>query len=396
MLYVLRTFPKLSETFVINEALGMIRRGHDVRIMVIDRECDDLALFADWPELAPLTRRVSISPIDLLRVALGGWTPVAEAKRVRRVWAAAASTAVVRRLGGWQPDVIHAHFANVPALLASAIAHRLGKPWTMMPHTEDYMVAVPPDILRDRVREAACTFAISKFAQHQIQQLTGIPEREMDERSIVVRASNRLSIIEHARTPDPISVQLISVARLVPQKGVDVSIRAFARAFENIKSDRSANPEITYRIVGDGPMREGLEGLVAELGVGHAVTFSGSLSHDEAVRAIEAADIAVLACRIEASGNMDGIPVFLMEAGAVGLPVLSTRLSGIPELVEDGTGGLLVTPDSVDELTTAILRLATNAEMRTQMGRALQQRIADEFLMERQLDRIETRWSMLH
>jgi len=139
----------------------------------------------------------------------------------------------------------------------------------------------------------------------------------------------------------------LSVAALREKKGHHILIRA-----AGILRDR----EIPFRlvIVGEGPERERLEALVAECGVIEYVELAGAASAEQVAERLGVADVFVLACTTAANGDLDGIPISLMEAMAVGVPVVSTHQSGIPELIEDGRSGRLVEPNDPEGLADAI------------------------------------------
>src|SRR4029453_18719903 len=144
--------------------------------------------------------------------------------------------------------------------------------------------------------------------------------------------------------------RLVCVARLESTKGQADLLEAFARA-------RLEGPDLTLDLIGDGADRARLERLRDQLGLGDELRFHGALRTDQVRTVLDTADIFVLPSLRHPSGRMDGIPVALMEAMASGLAVIATRLSGIPELVIHERTGLLVTPESPDELAIALGRL---------------------------------------
>jgi glycosyltransferase involved in cell wall biosynthesis len=168
-------------------------------------------------------------------------------------------------------------------------------------------------------------------------------------------------------------------------KGVDASIRAFSRV-------RERHPGARYRVVGDGPARPALEALVRSLGLEDAVTLHGRVPNADAQALLRDAHVAVLACRVDERGAADGVPVFLMEAGALGVPVLTTDVTGVPELVHDGSSGLVVPPGDGAALADAMLRLAADASLRARLAGGLREVVDGEFSPLRQLDRMHAVW----
>jgi glycosyltransferase involved in cell wall biosynthesis len=165
---------------------------------------------------------------------------------------------------------------------------------------------------------------------------------------------------------------VVAVGRLVPKKGMDVLVRAVADL-------AGSDQPVLCEIIGDGPERGRLQALVAELGVAPLVTLRGGLPPAEARRRVAEADLFALACLRAPNGDMDGIPVALMEAMAASTPVISTRLSGIPELIADGESGLLVEPGDVDGLATAIRRLAEDSALAARLAAGGRRRVAEDF-----------------
>jgi colanic acid/amylovoran biosynthesis glycosyltransferase len=164
-------------------------------------------------------------------------------------------------------------------------------------------------------------------------------------------------------------VEVITVARLVEKKGIEYAIRAAALVLR----DRS----FRYTIVGDGPERQRLEGLIDHLGVSGSVRIIGWRGHDEVHRLLSTADAFMLPSVTAADGDEEGLPVALMEAMAAGLPVLSTLHSGIPELVRDGIEGFLVRERDVEALASRCSVLVDDPRLRAELGSAARLRIEE-------------------
>ena len=168
---------------------------------------------------------------------------------------------------------------------------------------------------------------------------------------------------DQAERPD---TRILSIARLVAKKGLDDSIRAFARAHPTLKG------AWRYEIIGDGPMRAGLEALAASLGVGHLVQFRGTLPRDETLRALRAASVFVLASKTGEGGDTEGTPVSILEAATIGLPIVTTIHAGIPQLLPPHSArAAMLRPEGDGEgISAAILLLATDPGLRGEWGEA--------------------------
>jgi len=166
------------------------------------------------------------------------------------------------------------------------------------------------------------------------------------------------------------------VARLVEKKGLGDVIRA-----ADILRRRGRGFQV--EIIGSGPQRQVLEHQVTRLGLNDRVRLVGAQSHDMVCRAYQRASIFVLPCVVAGDGDRDGIPNVLLEAMGSGIPVVSTPVSGIPELIESERDGLLVPPNDPASLADALDRLLTSAELRERLGRAARAEIEAHFSIDR-------------
>jgi glycosyltransferase involved in cell wall biosynthesis len=184
------------------------------------------------------------------------------------------------------------------------------------------------------------------------------------------------------RDPDR-PVRLLGVARLVPKKGVEVLLEALA----------TLPPELHWRYehVGGGPLLDRLAGTAARLGLAGRITWRGALAQDQVVDAYRAADLFVLASRIAPDGDRDGLPNVALEAGALELPVVASRIGAVPELIEDGANGRLVPADDAPALAAALAALIRDPAARLRCGRAGRRRVLEQFAMEPGIDRLAAR-----
>ncbi|MBK8905559.1 MAG: glycosyltransferase family 4 protein [Anaerolineaceae bacterium] len=173
---------------------------------------------------------------------------------------------------------------------------------------------------------------------------------------------------------------LLTVGRLVPRKGIDLMLQALPLILRETA--------VIYHIGGSGPDRVRLEKLVQVLGIQHAVRFLGRIPDDELPQLYASADLFVMPNReIQEEGSLEGFGIVFLEASASGLPVIAGRSGGAVEAVQDGITGLLVTPDSVEELATAVLTLLQDAPKRQQMGQAGRQWVETEMNWDRTAQR---------
>lgn len=266
---------------------------------------------------------------------------------------------------------LHIHFAHVPTQIGMYAAAMAGIPFTVMAHAND--IFERGLLLRQKAERAKKFLTISEHNRKYLLSL-GLP----DEKLAVVRCG--VSFHAPAVWPQPCQkprYRLGTLGRLVEKKGIDVLLRAIAEV-----------GSVHLTIAGDGPLRGELESLVKELGIESSVEFFGSISHHEVTSWLSELDVFVLACKQDRNGDMDGIPVVLMEAMSQGVPVISTRLSGISELVMHESTGLLAAPgDSVD-LAKQIKYMLGSAELRTQLALQAKEHVQLEFGQSVNIDRL--------
>jgi colanic acid/amylovoran biosynthesis glycosyltransferase len=271
---------------------------------------------------------------------------------------------------------LHAHFANSGSDLAQIASEIGGSSWswsfTMHGPTEFYDLRWYR--LHHKVRTAAFVACISDFARSQLMAVSR-PE-DWPKLRIVHCGVDRTALPARSSDPDVRDViRVVCVGRLVPEKGQHVLVDAV----EELK--RRGVP-LRLTLVGDGPTRQQLEERVAREGLGESVLIAGAKPHPEVLAIVGDADVFCLPSFAE------GVPVSLMEAMALGVPVVSTRVMGIPELIDDGATGILVAPGNADQLVGALERLAGDADLREQLGQAGRERIAADFDLWREAERL--------
>jgi glycosyltransferase involved in cell wall biosynthesis len=378
VLYIVWEYPRLSETFVAAEIGALIDRGVDVRIISARASAaGDMArthvavpqqVIGVLPRTRPSGRALRrMSRDDDLRVTL--WAPFAMGSASRGL------------LRAWKPDLVHAAFANHAATTARTFARTLGIPWTMMAHARDWLVDTSPGVLRAKVNDSAATFAISETTRRGIIRKTGLND---DGKISIVRASVNTTTTAHATTA---SGQYFAFAgRLVPKKGVDVLVRAFAAA---------DLPQVELVIVGDGPEKPLLHRLARDLGVDSRVHFMGA-QDNATVRGVIGSAVAIVhPSRELPNGDSDGIPVVLMEAGLLGTPVIATACGGIRELIVDGETGTLIDQDDVVRVASAMGAIVSSPERYREQAAALRLRVESEFSSSVQAGRLLMRWKSL-
>ena len=257
---------------------------------------------------------------------------------------------------------LHNHFANSAATVGLLATRLLRIRWSFTMHgisETDY----PAGLMLGRKIEAADLVAcVSYFGRAQAMRLV---DPSNWEKMHVVRCGVPFDQLPPKEKGNGVPT-IVCVGRLSPEKGQTGLLRAFARLRPN-------HPGLRLRLVGDGPDRDALERLSEDLGVNDSVTFAGRLPEPDALVEIARADLLVL------PSFMEGLPIVLMEAMALGVPVIASRVAGIPELVTDGKTGLLFAPSDWDELAQCIARLLSDEELCATLTQNGKFKITSEF-----------------
>ena len=383
--YVVSRFPKLTETFILFELLAVERQAQRVELFPLLRHRESVS----HPEALDLVGRARYEPF-LSRAIIA--SQLRALRRQPRAYLGALAALMRGTLGSANyffgglaifPKVVqmahemellgvrhvHCHFSNYPAA-AGFIIHRLtGIPFSFVAHGSD--LHVDRHMLDRKVREAAFVIAISRDNLEEIVAECGEWARE---RVHVVHCGVDTALLrpraERDATPRPFTI--LAIGTLHEVKGQSVLIDACRLLIE-------AGLELRCRFIGEGEDEARLRAQIDDAGLGDVVTLDGRRTRSEVVAALGEADLLVAPSVVARNGKREGIPVVLMEAMSCGLPVVASRLSGIPELVEDEVSGLLVDPGDVTALAAAIRRLMDDPHLRVRMGAAARQRILSAF-----------------
>jgi colanic acid/amylovoran biosynthesis glycosyltransferase len=388
VLYVVSRFPTVSETFVVNEWVRLAQRLRLYFASLIESrerpiQPEAAALLPSvcfTPVLHPATIAANVSLLArrpgsyvrlLLRVLRGsaGRPMGGILKGFVVFWKSVRLARLVQRFGIGH---VHAHFINHPATAAWIVGKLTGASFSVTAHANDLFVG--PALLEEKVRDAAFVVAISEFNRQELRSVAdnGTPLH-------VVRCGVDVGAFSY-RERERLR-RLLCVARLADTKGHADLIRAFELLTARF-------PDASLDLVGAGPERGRLERLVRSLNLSDRVNFLGALTNKEVLERLADSDLFALAAFAERSGAKDGIPVALIEAMASGLPVVTTRISGIPELVRDGETGLLVPPRRPDLLAGALGRLMDDPALGRTLARSARAHVAREFALERETDRL--------
>lgn len=370
--YVTRTFPKLSETFVLREVQELVRRGDNVEVW---------SLLPPDPREPPVAGASEVADVIRCLPAGARRTVSLTAAVVHSAMASPSRFAATLAWGArwsWRerdprhlaafpfaawlarsiaPGAhLHAHFANTPATTALMAASLAGLRCSFTGHARDIFVVTSPRFLREKIRRATFVAVGTEFAAERLRRIVGPAAAH---KVVVIRNGLHLSPRPDIRRNAGFTI--CSVGRLVPKKGFPTLIHACALL-------RDEGIYFRCEIVGDGPQRKELEALVAAERLQDHVKLLGALDSDAVRDALHRSTVFALPCREMASGDVDTMPLSILEAMEAGVPPVTSTVGGIPELVESEVSGLLVPPESPDALAEALVRVLRDRLLRERLG----------------------------
>lgn len=394
--YLAPEFGALSSTFVYREVEALRARGFTVQTLST-RQPADSVISAEAVPFAEQTaylddRGTAAKAADVVAVLATRPLPflytlcaavrdsiVSEVSRpidrLKIYWHFIQGCTVARWLIAAQSQHLHAHFAHVPTSIAMYGAMLAEVSFSFTAHANDLFERGAA--LRQKVDRAAFVACISEY------NATFLAERGCDDAKLhVVRCgvdTTSYPMREPKPPGEPPSISL--VARLVEKKGVDVLVSALA-----LLRDRGVAFHMT--IVGEGPLEHSIRRQIRTSSLESLIHLMGAQPQELVRELFRNTDVFVLPCVKAASGDMDGIPVVLIEALALGVPVISTTVSGIPELVESGVSGELVPSNDAEALADALAGLLANPERMASYMRAGRRVVEGEFELSRNVDRL--------
>jgi glycosyltransferase involved in cell wall biosynthesis len=395
--YILDLFPVVSETFIVREILELQRQGFEV--LLYARGCalgrahnsvvhsqaeallNDVHYFRSLKNKMVSTQLATyilyfliLNPTKFLMTFL--FSVRNGSKTLRDFFRSVLYGMQLQRNG---VDHIHAHFALDACKHAMLISMLTGIPYSFTIHAHDIFLPQRADLMEEKFGRAKFVSCISEYNRKYI--LRKYPAIEPGNLRIV-----HCGIDLQALTPRPKKkrkrFRILAIGRLVEQKGFKYLIQAC-----HVLSKKS-NFDFVCEIIGEGEERSELEQLLSEYRLEESVHLLGALEQTEVINLLNSADLFVLPCVVDKMGTMDGIPVVLMEAMALEIPIISTRVSGVPELVKDGSGTLVGAAD-VDGLAKAIETMSKLPDNeRKEIGRRGRAVIREQFNLTKEVQKL--------
>ena len=271
---------------------------------------------------------------------------------------------------------LYAHFSHGPTTVAYFAARLTGLKYSFSAHAKDIYLQ-EHDFLREKIRRAFFVTTCTEYNKNYLQEVAA-------PRGVVLRCYHGLDLDAFSLPVKPeceAAPRLLSIGRFVPKKGFPVLIRA-------LHALRQQGQAFHCDLIGGGELKEELKALIAALDLQECVHLHGAMAQHELFDYYRRADLFTLACEVQSDGDRDGIPTVIVEAMAMGLPVVSTNISGIPECVEDGVTGILVAEKDSAALASGIAALLRDAERARQYGRAGRLKVERDYDALRNVERI--------
>jgi colanic acid/amylovoran biosynthesis glycosyltransferase len=376
--YVVNQYPAVSHSFIRREILALEDRGVNVDRYSIRAAQSNLV---DPGDIAEAGKTISVLRAGALRLS-GGVVSIA----LRNPLAFLLTLLFAMRSAGFSPerlfrhcaylaeacflrrnmakncvDHVHAHFGTNPATVVRMLRRLGGPPFSVTMHGPDEFNDAHFHDLTGKTHEAAATIAISDYGRGQLMMWSSVADWN---RLHVVRCGLDAALLAHPSTPIPDAPNFCTVARLSEQKGIPLLVDASAIL-------KAEGLEFSLTIVGEGPLRPLLEGQIEALGLAGTVILKGALSSDGVREELLKSRAMVLPSFAE------GLPVVIMEALALERPVITSRITGIPELVDDECGWL-IPAGRADELAAAMRRaLSCSTEQLQMMGKVGRARVIE-------------------
>ncbi|HLX80509.1 MAG TPA: glycosyltransferase family 4 protein [Burkholderiales bacterium] len=396
--FVLKGYPRLSETFIAQEIAALERRGLDILIVSL-RHPTDGRRHPVHDEIRAsvlyLPEYLLLEPLRVVRAWLHQ-RKNPKYRETRNLWlrdlARDPTPNRIRRFGQalvlaseLPADVrrLHAHFLHTPASVTRYAALLAGLAWSGSAHAKDIWTS--PD-WEKREKLASCEWLVTCTAANHAHLSALAPPGRVELVYHGLDFSRFPPVEKSTSSNGGKPVVILSVGRLVEKKGTDVLLEALAQL--------PREPAWRLVHVGGGPLKEKLARRARQLGIAERVQWRGARTQDELLAEYRAADLFALASRVVRDGDRDGLPNVLAEAQSQGLACVATNVSGIPELIEEGRTGLLVEPESPKEFSRALAALIADPARRGALGDAGRQRVRERFGLEANIERLARKFAL--
>lgn len=387
--YILKGYPRISETFISNEILRLEQQGlklilfpmrlprenftHD-SVKQIQAEVHYLPTFLGRQFFQLLLPNLALfwkSPRQYAKVfaiAIKRFTRTRKTATFKHLFQAGYMVNNHLRRGN-RVDHLHGHFAHSPTSVTMFAALLSNIPFSFTAHAKDIYTS-NREQLREKIDKAAFVVTCTRYNVEYLKSIA--PETATPIHCIYHGIDTTLFSSSKPQTISKPPYRLLTVARLTEKKGLPTLYHALAEL-------KNKGIEFRHILIGDGDDREKILGLIDELALESCCRWLGTQTHGEVLQHFRNSDLFILGCRIAANGDRDGIPNVLVESLAMGVPALSTEVSAIPELIIDGQTGRTVAPDDSSAMARAIMELLTDQPLRNKVSRQGQLFVRENF-----------------
>ncbi|WEA01627.1 glycosyltransferase family 4 protein [Mucilaginibacter sp. SJ] len=385
--YILAKYPNLTETFIQNEITALRQRGLIIQILAIDKEdvpsveaADTLGTIIYYGKNFAFDKFLA----HLHCIAFYGYkyfrTLIASlfindksfCDPLHNLKAFSISVYFLYRLRRSPVRLVHAHFINMPATIASLLSRLSGLPYSCSAHAHDIYTGNVSDINR---KIAGSVFTVTCTAANKDYLLKLCADNYHDKIIHIYHGIDTSVWPSRIYNPNIIKpVKILSIGRLVEKKGFNYLLEVVSILKEN-------GLDVRCTIVGDGPLKKKLKNQAKELFIEDVVTFHGAQPHEHIKDLYAGCDFFVLPCHISKDGDRDGLPNVLLEAIALGIPVISSNISAIPELVKHRFTGMLNAAGDSKSIADNIMELTSNPELRRSLSVNGRSMIEESFAM---------------
>jgi glycosyltransferase involved in cell wall biosynthesis len=383
VVYILDSFPKASEAFVLNEILAVQNKGVKTTVCAFSGPqeneiqhagvelVDNIIYFKKTTFLQKIIDHclwMFKHPIKYLKAAM---VILRKENHLKGIFL--RNLGCVKYVIEARPDILHAHFASRASDMALLVHLFSGHQFTFTTHRYD-IFDIPAKNFPIKTRLAKKHITISDYNRKYLVRQFGLNESDIE----IVHCGvdlNKIKLIERNSEEGLI----LTVARLAPEKSIDVLLQALSLL-------DAKNVDFKAAIIGDGPLKKEIQDIIQSLMLSGKVYLLGNQSHEQVLEWMGKASMVVL------SSKSEGIPVSLMEAMAIKTPVIATKITGIPELIDDCKSGLLVEYNDAEALSAAIEKLLKDNTMRLNFTEAGYEKIQDEFDLNREVDKLIEIW----
>jgi len=390
--YILSKFPKITEAFILYEIVELRNRGISVDIFPLFKTKEKTV----HPEVQRLMAHVHYNPyisLFIIRANLHFFfaNPLKYTKSLFEI--------IIHTFGNWNfffvaiacfPKTvgfaykmqqlkithIHAHFANHPTTSALVIHRLTGIPFSFTAHGSD--IHRDQKMLDIKIDASQLAVMVSEYNK---QFICDRFKRKFDGKMQVIHCGVDPTIVKKNNDTNNSTIQILCIAALRNVKGHKYLIEACHKLKQN-------GVKFRMHLVGGGSLEKKIKTQILGLNLEHEIIMHGALSRPDVISLLGSSDIVTLTSIMDKKGRREGIPVSLMEAMAFGIPVVSSKLSGIPELVDSGQTGILTTPGNSKEISDALYKLCKDPKLREAMGIAGRKKMMKEFILKTNVDKL--------